>query len=108
MIQFTQGDTAVLNLTAEDGEGNAVDITGATFTTLVRGPGGVTASFPNSQHAIVDAENGQFTLTLSANDTTACGAGSGKDVLTQLVQGGSSIYYRGIGILTVYPPVPVQ
>lgn len=108
MIQFTQGDTAVLNLTAEDGSGNPVDISGAVFTTQIKGPNGVVVSFPNSQHTIVSAATGQFQLSLSASDTNSCGLGANKEIVTKIVQGGSTIYFHGIAILTVNPPVPLQ
>ena len=107
-IVFTQGDLAVLNLQATDGDGNPIDISGSTFTTQIKGPNGVIVSFPNSQHAIVDGPNGFFSLTLQPNDTSSCGLGTNKDILTQIVSGGSPIYFRGQGILTVNPPVPLQ
>lgn len=107
-IQFTQGDTAFMLLTAQDGDGNPIDISGGVFTTLIKGPGGVIVSFPNSQHAIVDAPNGVYSLDLSQSDTASCDIGEDKDILTQIVQGSSAIYFRGIGILTVNPPVPLQ
>lgn len=108
MIIITQGDTAVLELTAENGDGDPVDITGATFTTYIKGPNGVVASFPNDQHEIIDAEAGRFNVELGSDDTEACGLGSNKEILTKIVQGSSTIYYRGIGVLQVNPPVPVQ
>ena len=108
MIQFTQGDTALLNLNATDGSGNPIDITGAVFTTYIKGANGVIASFPNSQHTIVNGPQGQFQLALGAADTTNCGTGAGKEILTQAVQGSSTIYFRGPNLLTVHPPVPVQ
>ena len=108
MIAFTQGDTATLQLTAQDGNGNPINISGATFTTYILGNEGIVATFPNSQHSIVSASNGQFTLALGTGDTTQCGSGNNKEILTKIVQGGSTVYYRGIGILTVYPPVPTQ
>lgn len=108
MIIFTQGDTAVLNLTATDGNGNPINLTGASFTTYIKGPNGVISSFGNSQHAIVTAAAGTFILSLAALDTAACGLGANKDILTVVVVGQSTINYRGAGILTVYPPVPLQ
>lgn len=107
-IVITQGDTALLNLFAEDGNGGPINLTGATFTTYILSAGGVVASFPDDQHTITDAELGEFSLELSADDTTACGLGANKDIITRIVQGSSTIYYRGNGILTVYPPVPLQ
>ena len=108
-IQFTQGATAVLNLFATNGNGDPVDLTGAVFTTQVKGPNGEIATFDNSQHAIVgSAANGNFTLTLSTDDTAECGLGRNKDIITKVVQGASINYYRGISILEVFPPEPNQ
>jgi len=108
MITFTQGDTATLNLTAQDGTtGAPFDITGATFTSYILGPGGVVVSFPNSQHTIVTANLGQFTLALGTTDTAACNVGPNKDILTKIVQSGSTIYFRANGIVQVLPPVPL-
>ncbi len=108
MISFTQGDTAILNLTATDGSGNPFDITAAVFTSYIKGSNGVIVTFPNAQHAIVTAASGTYTLTLSTADTANCGLGMNKEILTQIVQGGSTIFFRGINILTVNPPVPLQ
>ena len=108
MIEFTQGDTALINLTATDGQGNPFNITSAVFTTFIKGSNGVIASFPNSQHTIVNAALGQFQLALGTGDTTNCGTGPSKEILTQIVQGASTVYFRGPNLLTVNPPVPVQ
>lgn len=110
MISFTQGDTALLTLTATDGSGNPIDLTGATFTTQIKGPNGIIVSFPNSQHTILNQTTnlGQFTLALSTLNTAACGLGSNKEILTQIVQGASTIFYHGGAILAVLPPVPLQ
>lgn len=108
MINFTQGDTAVLQLTAQDGNGNPINLIGASFTTLILGAGGVVESFPNSQHSIVSAATGQYSLSLSAANTAACNIGLDKTILTYIVQGGTTIYYRGVGVLNVFPPVPLQ
>lgn len=109
MLQFTQGDNAVLQLTAQDGNGNPVNLTGASFSTQVLGPNGSPiAVFPNGQHSIVSAPNGTFTLTLAQADTQNCGEGANKDVLTQVTIAGNVTFFRGTGILKVLPPVPLQ
>jgi hypothetical protein len=108
MIEFTQGDTATLNLTATDGQGNPFNVTGAVFTTFIKGANGVIASFQNSQHTIVNAALGQFQLALATTDTVNCGTGPGKEILTRIVQGASTVYFRGPNLLTVNPPVPIQ
>lgn len=117
MIQFTQGDAVVLNLQAQDGNGNPINLTGAVITTMMVGPGGVIVSFPNSQHTVnPDQVNfeGDFTLTLANTDTQLVDIGgpplnsAPKDILSYIVIGSTPIYYRGQGILTVLPPVPLR
>lgn len=115
IIQFTQGDNnVVLNLTAQDGLGNPVNLTGASFSTQVLGPnGGSIATFPNGQHVANPDQvgnPGKFTLTLanSGADTAACGVGYGKQILTTITIGGAIVTYRGVGILNVFPPTPTQ
>lgn len=111
MIQFTQGDVVTLQLTATDGNGNPVTLTGASFTTQIKGPNGSIISFPNGQHtANADQVNytGQFTLALSATDTANCGLGANKEIITQVLISSSPIYYRAFNILTVLPNVPLQ
>jgi hypothetical protein len=111
MIKFTQGDQVTLNFTATDGLGNPIDLTGATFTTLMRGLQGATISFPNSQHtANPDQINfrGQFTLDLASSDTQSIPNGINKEIVTEIVIGGATIAYRGENILTVYLLQPRQ
>lgn len=106
-LSFTQGDQVVLTLYAQDQFGNPVNITGATFNTQINGPNGAgPATFGNSQHAIVNAAIGQFTLTLAATDTPNCGIGANKDIITQITIGGAPQYYQGLGILTVLVNAP--
>lgn len=105
-LSFTQGDNVVLNLNAQDGNGNPINITGATFSTQIMGPAGVVATFGNSQHAITNAALGQFTLTLAQADTNNCAAGPNKDIITGITISGVKTTLRGIGILTVYGDVP--
>lgn len=108
-MQFTQGDVAVLNLIAQDGNGNPINILGATFSTQILGANGIgPITFGNSQHAITNAAAGQFTLSLATGDTASCGLGNNKDVVTQITLSGNPVYFRGQGILTVLPPVPLQ
>jgi hypothetical protein len=107
-IQFSQNDTATLVLTASDGNGNPINITGASFSTQILGPNGAIAVFGNAKHTIVNAVLGQFQLALLQTDTAQCATGSSKDIVTQITIGASSVYFRGNGIVTVYPPVPNQ
>lgn len=108
MLTFTQGDAVVLQMTAKDGNGDPVNLTGASFTSYVRGSNGASnVSLNNSKHAIVDAVNGQYSITLSTSDSAACGEGANKDLVTVVTIGSTPIYYHGQGILTVLPPLPL-
>lgn len=112
-VEFTQGDDITLTLIATDDAGNPQVLTGASLSTQILGANTVgPISFPNSQHTLANQTTspGQFTLLLAnaGADTTSCGLGSGKQILTTAVIAGVSITYRGAGILTVYPSVPTQ
>lgn len=114
MLIITQGDSVVFNLTATDGNGLPVDITGGVLTTYIRGPDGIVVSFPNSQHSIKNqtTNKGQFTLTLATGDTSGLAVGPDREVITKIVLGDDptigTTYYHGPAILTVLPPVPIQ
>lgn len=110
-IQFTQSDTALLQLTAQNGNGVPQDLTGADFTSSFLGLDGAVISFGNSQHTANPDQvlhRGQFTLSLSAADTNSIPAGINKELLTLVVQGGQQIYYRGPNLVTVFTKVPRQ
>lgn len=109
MINFTQGDTPLLTLTATGGNGLGIDLTGATLTTQFKTAGGQMVTADNSQHtADADQVNnkGLFTLQLTAAQTVAIGASIGKDIVTEIVNGGSTIFVHGAGILTVQKNKP--
>ena len=107
--RFTQGDTAVLNFIATDGFGNVVNISGATFTSVVKGPNGSTnVVIPNSQHTITSGPGGLFSVYFQTTDTAACGTGAHKDVITQIIIGSTTVWYRGTNVLAVYPAIPLQ
>lgn len=111
MISFTQGDTAVLNLTATDGAGNPIDLTGASFTTYFRDAQGAAIAFPNGQHTANPDQvgfRGQFTLALAIPDTQSIPAGIDKEIISQIVIGAATIYYRGPAICNVLGPIPIQ
>lgn len=106
-IEFTQGDNAVITLYAQDEYGNPVNLAGATFSTQINGANGAGPfTFGNSQHAIVNASIGQFTLTLATTDSAKCGEGVNKNIITEITIGGQIQYYQGFGILTVYVNAP--
>lgn len=111
VAEFTQGDTAVLELMAVNDQGNPVDLTGATLETAMLGSNiaGV-VNFQNSQHTIANqsTNRGQFFLTLSSDDTLSVGEGRHKQILTSVAVSSTLTTFRGINILTVYPPVPIQ
>lgn len=109
MIIITQGDTANLGLTAVDGSGNPIDLTGAAFTTYIRGANGVVLTYPNGQHtANPDQTNfkGQYVLALANTDTQNIPFGNNKEIVTLIVIGATQINYRAPNILTVLSPVP--
>lgn len=111
-IEFTQGDVTTLLLIATDESGNPVDLTGASLSTQILGPNGVgPVTFPNSQHTIAPdqvANRGKFTLDLSSEDTASCGDDTAKQIITESLIAGDSVYYRGINLLTVNVNVPIQ
>lgn len=111
-ITISQGDTAELELLATTGPDEIpFDLTGATLTTFIRGPIGAVVSFPNSQHTINSNQStnrGQFSLSLSSDDTEELAIGPYREIITEVVQSSSTIYFHGFGVLTVLPNVPVQ
>lgn len=111
MLSFSQGDTAVLNLTITDGVGTPIVLQDdAVLTTKIKGPRGIIAVFPNSQHTILDQNlfPGKFTLALSTSDTTECGVGDAKDVITEVQQNAGTVYFHGTSILNVFTNYPLN
>lgn len=110
-LRISQGDSVLFNLVAENGASIPFDLTGAVFTTEIRGPGGTVVSFPNSQHTANPNQigfTGRFTLALSAADTSSLAIGIGREIVTKVVQGSSTIYFHGVNILTVLASVPIE
>ena len=110
MIIFTQGDDNFnMTMTATDADGNAVDLTGATFETRLLGTQGRVVSVPNAQHT-ADADQvtnkGKYTINLLAANTNACAPGDTKDIVTKVTIGTTTISYHGKGILQVLPKDP--
>ncbi len=107
--EFTQGDTASLELVAVDDSGNPINLTGASFSTQILGANGVgPVIFGNSQHTVINGPLGQFALALATGDTANCGEGANKQIITTLTIGGVIETCRGVNLLTVYAPVPIQ
>lgn len=108
-VQITQGDNVSLILTAVDGNGIPVDLTGATFVSTMSAPLGEYVQIPTDQHvANPDQVNfkGQFTLTLTIDNTMAISAGLHKELLTSITSGGATVYFRGFNLMNVYSAVP--
>lgn len=109
MLRITQGDEVVFNLTAVNA-GSTVDLTGAVFSTSIRGPGGIIVTFPNAQHTANPDQvlhKGQFTLALTASDTASLVVYADLEVLTKILLGGTTpIYFHGMNLLTVQANVP--
>lgn len=111
MIQFTQGDTATIQLIATDAVGNRIDLTGAIFETFFRGPQGTEISFPNDQHTANPDQvihRGEFTLALTSDDTDSIPFGLYKEIVTQITISTTVIYYHGFNICNVLSPIPIQ
>ncbi len=109
MITFTQGDTPTLVLYAQDGDGNLMDLSGAVFTTQILSDQKAKLTIANAAHTADSNQTthkGKFTIALTADDTQKCGIGSGKDIVTKIVQSGGTVYLHGSGILTVLPNFP--
>lgn len=105
MLQFTQGDAITLNMTAQDGNGNPINLTGATFSTTFKGTSG-TVTVPNGQHTVVNAALGTYNIALAAADSAQIGVGPNKEIVTTITQSGLPIYFHGKRILTVLPAAP--
>jgi hypothetical protein len=110
-LRFTQGDDFIAFLTAVNGnDGSPIDLTGASFQTIIReSNGNGNLLIPNGQHeANADQVNfrGQFTLTLANADTLLCGLGAHKELLTIITIGTTSVMFRAFNSLQVYPATP--
>lgn len=106
-IHFTQGDAVELIRYAQDETGGAVNIAGATFATSLVGKTSV-ASLDDSKHTILDAEKGEYKITLTGAESAAVEAGAGKDILTTITVADKATTYRSMGVLEVYGPASPQ
>lgn len=107
MIQITQGDDVTIELTILNGEGDAVDLTGASFTTYLKKADGTTLTVANSDHtanANQVTNKGKFTFVLSAATTALLKAGVGLNIVTKVVQSSVATHYHGTRLLTVLSP----
>lgn len=109
MLIFTQGDDVLLNLKATNSDGVPVNLTGATFSTSVRGLDNIVVTFPNSQHTAnpdQSAHRGEFTLSLSTTDTDSIKAGMSQEIVTKVTIAGKVVYFHGANQMTVLPADP--
>lgn len=106
MIEITQGESAVLQLTATiDEDETPLDLTGASFSSQVLGPNGKVVTFANAKHAIVSAAAGTFTLTLDTSDTALIDVGRDKELVVSISQGAGLKVVRDL-LLNVLPLRP--
>lgn len=108
---ITIGDSVDFQFLAVTGLGVPFDLTGATFTTFIRGPLGTVVEFDNSAHTIAVNQvtnRGQFALALTEEDTEMLAPGADREVITQVVQGESTIYFHGVNLLNILVNVPVE
>jgi len=111
-VNFSQGDQVVLHFVATDGNGQPLNIWGATLTTKLKKADQTILDIPNSQHTILDQTNpttvGQFLVSLLSSDSTQVGVGQQKDIVTDVDQGSTVVYCHGTGILNVFSNDPAQ
>lgn len=106
-LTFTQGDQANLIFFVVDQNGNAVNLSGATFSTQINGANGVPTIFGNAQHSLQPSLGiNAFQLSLATTDTPNCSEGTSKSVVTTITQSGNPLNFWGNGILSVLPPSP--
>jgi hypothetical protein len=106
MISITQGDALPLTLICKNH-----DLTGATVTTIFPGKNGHDVVIPSGQHAVdadQTANKGKVVCTVTATDTVKILDGDGQNMITKVVQSGTTIHFHGQGILTVRKPTLVK
>ncbi|MFA7333660.1 MAG: hypothetical protein WC130_05120 [Kiritimatiellia bacterium] len=115
MIKLTKGDSATLRLTALSAPETPHDLTGASFSTQMRGPGGKAVTFAHGKHSITSAVAGTFTLALTPTDTALLEISTdeqikkveGREIKTTITQNaGASVLTVRANILIVYPETP--
>lgn len=109
IVAFTQGDDVVLNLRARQGDGSYVDLTGATFSTTMRGIDNIDVTFANAKHTADPDQvtnKGRFTLTLNPTDTDSVKIGMNNEIVTKVVIASKTVYFHGRDILTVLSKEP--
>jgi hypothetical protein len=108
-LSITQGDVVTLNLQAVVGPTLVPAVlSGATYQSWVLGPKGPVL-IPNSAHTTNSDQvtyPGYFTITLTAAQTASFAVGTYHDVVTQITQGGSVLYYHGQALLNILANTP--
>lgn len=106
-VKFTQGDKSTITLTLTDGNGNAVDITGASFESYFLGPNSITVTISNSAHTPTVPASGTLTVALTAAQTASIEDGAGKEIITKVTfLNGDIMHFHGREVLTVYKAAP--
>lgn len=102
-IQITQGDDVTLRLQATNGEGTALDLTGATLTTYLAKTDGTQLEISNGSHTLENqaTNTGWFTVSISAALTATLQRGTNQDIITKIVQSGLAMHVHGEEVLTV-------
>ena len=101
-ITFTQGENPTLSLTAAN-DGVAFDITGATIVTnFMKDGGAIELSIPNSQHTILVAASGTFTVDLTTANTDLIKKGTNRSFVSVVTIGSNINYFWARKLLTVF------
>lgn len=113
MIKITRGDAITLRFTVYSAPGVVLDLTGATFSTQMMGPGGKVVTYATAKHAIISAAAGTFSLTLTAVDTALLERSTeeqikrveGREIKTTITQSELPFTVRADSLI-VYPETP--
>ncbi len=111
VITISQGDTPTFQFLAQNGQQRNIDLTGAAFTTSIIGELGDLVTIPDAQHtANADqvGHRGEYTMDVTAVQSSSMVIGENKEIVTRVVQGSSIVFLHGVNILTVLPNVPIQ
>lgn len=111
-IHISQGDTAQLDLTAVDANGNPIDLSSASLQTFINGPNaGPIVEIDNGLHIINPDQinyTGQYSVFIDNMTTPLIGLGFHKEIITLVTMNETTTYFRGPNLLQVYPPVPFE
>lgn len=110
VLRLTQGDDITLNLKAIAGaDGDAVDLTGAVFTTYLKGADGSSVIIDDADHT-ADADQvtnpGVFTCRVSDTKSALLKIGAKKEIVTKVVIASDTIFFHGIEAMAVISASP--